>query len=369
MKDLSFLGVFRSAIASYQELIAYLRAMKVLTKLLFLITCVTAHCGAQTLGGRSAYNFLQLPNTPQLSALGGVNISNITGDAGMAFNNPALLREEMSQQLHVSFNALYAGIKNYHSLFAYHVPDWQTSFALGVHFIDYGNIAQTDASGNILGAFHPNDYVVQLSVARRYMEKWHYGLSVKYISSNYSLYRSAALAMDAGVCYYDSARLLQVSVAMKNMGTQLKKYPGTTGDDLPFDVQAGITKRLRNAPVQFSFTAHHLHQFDLLYADTSYNAANGIGQGAGKGFTADKLFRHFVFSVQVFVTDKLEITAGYNYLLHKELVIANSPNGLTGFSLGVGALFKKLQLRYARSYYQNNLAYNQFGLNVPLNKL
>jgi hypothetical protein len=345
--------------------------MKFLTKLFSLIICfaVSAPGGAQTLGGRSAYNFLKLPNTPQLSALGGVNISNITEDAGLSFNNPALLRAEMSQQLHASFNVLYAGIKNYHSLFAYHVPAWQTSFALGVHFLDYGSMAQTDAAGNILGAFRPNDYVVQLSASRQYLDKWHYGMSLKLVSSNYSLYRSTALAMDAGVCYYDSARGLQVSVAMKNMGVQLKKYPGTTGDDLPFDIQAGVTKRLRNAPVQFSLTAHHLHQFDLLYADTSYNNANGLGQGGGKGFTADKLFRHVVFCVQVFITDKLEVTAGYNYLLHKELMIANTPNGLTGFSMGAGALFKKLQLRYARSYYQNNLAYNQFGLNVPLNKL
>lgn len=343
--------------------------MKFLTKLFLLIICCAVRCPAQTLGGSSAYNFLKLPNTPQLSALGGINISNITGDAGLSFGNPALLRAEMSEQLHASFNVLYAGIKDYHSLFAYHVPDWETSFALGVRFLDYGSMAQTDAAGNILGAFRPNDYVVQAMVSRQYLEKWHYGMSLKFISSNYSLYRSSALAMDAGVCFYDSAHGLQVSVAMKNMGVQLQKYPGTQGDDLPFDVETGITKRLRNAPVQFSFTAHHLHQFDLLYADTAYNSANGIGQSGGKGFTADKLFRHFVFAVQVFVTDKLELTAGYNYLLHKELMIVNSPNGLTGFSMGVGALFKKLQLRYARSYYQNNLAYNQFGLNVSLNKL
>ena len=66
--------------------------MKFLTKLFLLITCFAARCPAQTLGGNSAYNFLKLPNTPQLSALGSINISNITGDAGLSFNNPALLR-------------------------------------------------------------------------------------------------------------------------------------------------------------------------------------------------------------------------------------------------------------------------------------
>jgi len=34
----------------------------------------------------------------------------------------------------------------------------------------------------------------------------------------------------------------------------------------------------------------------------------------------------------------------------------------------VGALFNKIQIRYARAYYQNNTAYDQFGLNLQLNK-
>jgi hypothetical protein len=63
----------------------------------------------------------------------------------------------------------------------------------------------------------------------------------------------------------------------------------------------------------------------------------------------------------------VEISAGYNHHRRKELNIGNAGNGLYGFSLGVGALFKKLQIRYARSYYQNNAAYNQFGLNLSMN--
>jgi hypothetical protein len=35
--------------------------------------------------------------------------------------------------------------------------------------------------------------------------------------------------------------------------------------------------------------------------------------------------------------------------------------------MGVGVLFKKIQIRYARSYYQNNSSYNQFGLTLRLN--
>ena len=342
-----------------RPIIKYLSGFLTLQMAFLLVT-------AQTLGGNSAYNFLNLPNTPQLSALGGINVSNISNDAGMAFNNPSLLREDMHDQLHVSFNNMYAGVKNYHSTFAYRYDKWKTNFAAGVHFIDYGNITQTDASGNIYGAFRPTDYAVQLSASRQYAEKWHYGIAVKYISSNYGIYRSGAVAIDVGVSWYDTARLFQVSLLMKNMGTQVKKYQNSTPDDLPFDVQLGFTKRLANAPVQFSLTAHHLHQFNIQYNDTAFNNSNDVTSDS-KSFSVDKIFRHLVAATQVFVGNKIELTLAYNYLLHKELSIANTSNGFTGLSVGAGVLFKKIQIRYARSHYQNNTGYNQLGLNLFFN--
>ena len=320
---------------------------------------------AQTLGGNAAYNFLKLPTTAQLSALGGINISALSNDAGMAFNNPSILRDAMHAQLHVSFNNMYDGIKNYHSVFAWHHDKWKTNFAAGVHYIDYGSITQTDPSGNTFGSLHPADYAVQITAARQYAQKWHYGMSFKFINSSYGLYRSSAIAMDAGVSWYDSTKLLQFSLLMKNMGVQVKQYLNATPDDLPFDIQLGFTKRLANAPLQFSLTAHHLHQFNIRYNDTTFTNSNSPGTASNdRAFTADKIFRHLVAGMQVYIGNKIELTLGYNYLLHKELQIANTTNGLTGLSLGVGVLFRQLQIRYARSHYQNNTGYNQLGLNI-----
>jgi hypothetical protein len=335
---------------------------------LLLPVFLSTHTPAQTLGGNAAYNFTKLSTSPQLSALGGINVSNISSDAGLAFHNPSLLNSSLHQQLHVSFNALYAGIKNYHTTYAYHYEPWQTTFAAGIQFLNYGVIAQTDAAGNRFGTLRPTDYVVQLSASRKYLQRWQYGISLKFIHSNYGLYRSSAIALDAGILYYDTAQKIQASLVLKNMGVQIKKYTGSRPDDLPFDVQLGVTKRLANAPVQFSATAHHLHRFDILYNDTVFNNQNGLSQNNSKSFTADKLFRHFVFSTQIFISEKLELTVGYNHLTRRELSIANSANGLTGFSVGVGALLKKLQIRYARHQYQNNTGYHQFGLNLFLDK-
>jgi hypothetical protein len=152
------------------------------------------------------------------------------------------------------------------------------------------------------------------------------------------------------------------------MGTQLKKYDGTDPDDLPFDLQVGLSKRLQHSPFGFSITAHHLHQFDINYNDTVFNNGNGFSNGSSSKFSFDKLFRHFVLAANIYLGDKVELAMGYNYLRRKELNIGGSGNGLTGFSMGLSLLLNKLQVRYARSQYQNNTAYNQFGLNISLNQ-
>src|SRR5690606_21468701 len=111
---------------------------------------------AQTLGGQSVFNFLKLPTTPQQTALGGLNLTKSSDDAGMAFHNPTLLIPSMHTQLNTAFNAMYGKIKNYTLLFAYHHRDLNTSFLWGLNYFDYGSIVQTDAGGNIMGNFKPN---------------------------------------------------------------------------------------------------------------------------------------------------------------------------------------------------------------------
>ncbi|MEJ7767784.1 MAG: type IX secretion system protein PorQ [Chitinophagaceae bacterium] len=337
--------------------------------LLLFFLSISSFIGAQTLGGNSIFNFLKLPNSPQLTGLGGINLSNLSNDIGLSFNNPALLRQAMHAQVSTVFNAMYAGIKNYHVMAGYRHQALETNFSLGLHYLDYGNLPQTDPAGNVLGNFRPGDYVIQVAGSRTYLSKWYYGATLKYISSNYGLYHSNGIALDAGVAYYDSSRLFQASLVMKNMGIQIKRYDGTQADGLPFDLEIGLTRRLSKAPIQFSITAHHLHQFNLFYNDTTFNNENGYNQGNKRNSQVfKKIFSHFIVASQFFVDDKIEITAAYNHLRRNELNLYNTTNGFNGFSLGVGILFRKLEIRYARAYYQNNTAYNQFGLNIMLNE-
>jgi len=299
--------------------------------------------------------------------MGGVNISNTSNDVGLAFNNPALLKKEMHTQLNAVFNHFFAGISTCHLSFGYHQKKINTNFSFGIHYFNYGEFPQTDAGGNISGTFRAADWVMQLSASRKYLSKWNYGAALKFIYSGYGFYKSSGIAFDGGVLYTDSASLFSASVLAKNAGFQLKQYQGAEPDDLPFDLQAGATKKLKDAPFSFSLTAQRIHQFDIRYNDTAFNNDNGIITRKGR-FTFDKLFRHFVLAVQLHISDHLEFMAGYNHLRRKELNIENTSNGLNGFSVGLAVVFKKIHIRYARSYYQNNRALNQLGINLKLNE-
>jgi len=337
-----------------------------MNRIIFLLLFFAANkAESQTLGGNAVFNFLTQPNTAQLASLGSVNVSTISNDVGMAFSNPALLRDSMHQQISSTFYSFAEGVKQYGMQTAFHVSGIHSNLGIGVQYLDYGSITQTDASGNILGNFRPSDYVVQLMYSKQYKEKWWIGFNTKFINSNYGVYRSNGIAMDAGIAYYDKENQLQVSVVAKNMGTQLKTYTGSgTKEELPFDLQAGITKRLLNAPLQFSLTAHHLHRFDVFYNDTLFNAQEGDSRFGTKN-SFEKIMAHLVFSTDIFLSNQFQITAALNLMRRQSLNAYNITNGLNGFSLGFGVLLNKLHIRYATGFYQQNL-FHQISLNFNL---
>lgn len=299
-----------------------------------------------------------------LTAAGGINTSYRINEVGLTSNNPSLLNPELSSQLNASFNIFLSGIKAYSLTGAHHSQKLNTTFGGHIYFVDYGSIPETDAAGNRNGEFRPTDFVVQASAAKKYLERWTYGGTLKFINSSYGQYKSNAIAVDFGLLYVDSANGLTASVVAKNMGVQLKTYTGEK-EDLPFDLQIGITKRLEKAPFGFSLTVHHVHNFNISYNDTTFNNDNGFSSPSG----FNKIFTHFVIATHVYLGQHLEATIGYNPLRRQELSIPDAGNGLAGFSAGLRIQFSKLQILYARSTYQKGIGYNQIGITAQLNKL
>lgn len=333
--------------------------MSVTKLVIILLFFFTTQSFAQTLGGNAVYNFLSQPASAQVAALGGLNISSQGNDVSMGLSNPALLRKVMHQQIATSFNGFLAGISNYSAVTAFHQDKYNINWGVGLQYLHYGNITQTDATGSVLGTFKPNDLALQLMANKRLNDFFYVGAAVKFIQSSYGLFRSSGLGVDIGLNYWDSSRQIQAAIVVKNLGTQFSNYGGMAKEELPFDLQAGISKKLENAPIQFSLTAHNLHRLSIFYNDTAFNASQGDIRSAG---FLQKAFAHLIVSTQFYLNEKLELNIGYNFLRRQDLNIFNATSGLNGLTTGVGFLHKKLHIRYATGFYQQKV-FNQFSLN------
>ncbi|HEY1030203.1 MAG TPA: type IX secretion system protein PorQ [Flavipsychrobacter sp.] len=340
---------------------------------LLLLSIFFYQSQAQVIGGNYAMEYLRLPNSPHISALGGMHVASSDQDISFAGQNPALMRPTLHNQLGLNYNIYYSGVGIANLLYGYHLPKINTSFALGVQYINYGKFTQTDNIGNEYGEFRATDYAISLTASRQYREKWRYGATLKYAGSK--LYDKSAMGVmaDVGVSYYDTASMWHIGIVAKNIGYMVKKYnPSNPAEPLPFDVQIGISKQFKHLPLRLFTTIHHLYEWDVRYdnpADAEVNLFGGQDSSTKKNshFT-DKLFRHFIFGAEITLAKRLTITGAYNHLRRSEMAIKDK-SGLAGFSFGAGLYLNKFQVHYARSYYHLAGAYNEIGINMQLNKL
>jgi len=314
------------------------------------------HGFAQTQGGNPVFSFIKNPATADIAALGGTNVSLIGNNVAAGFSNPSLLRPVHHGQVATSFSSLLAGINQYTAMAGYQLGG--QTLGLGVQYINYGSIDQTDAAGNLLGMYRPSDFAVQIGTSKQYKEKWWLGAAAKFIHSNYGQFRSFALAVDASLTYFDEASGLQAGVVVTNMGTQLNAYAGAVKEELPFEINAGISKKLAEAPLQFSLTLQQLQRFNLLGSDTSFM----VSEFGKKYSTFDKMMSHVVLGAQLTLNENINCNVGYNVLRRQSLNGYNITNGLNGVTFGVAVLMQKLHINYATGFYQRNM-FHQLSLN------
>ena len=330
--------------------------------------------GAQVTGGESAFEYLRMPNSPHVSALGGISVADPDNDISLVSQNPALMRAGLHNELSLNYNSFYSDIKAVNMQYGYYRPKLKTAFFAGIQYLNYGSFTQTDDLGNIYGDFHALDYAITLGASRSYLDRWRYGASVKWANSALYDAKSTAALVDVGVNYYDTANLLDVGIVAKNMGGIVKKYNALNpAEPLPFDLQAGISKKFKHMPVRVFATLHHLYEWDIRYDNPADNVGTSIlgstdtAKSTGSHF-GDKLFRHFIFGAELSLGKHLQLAVSYNDLKRREMVL-KTKTGATGFALGVNLNLNKIQVHFGRSYYYITGPYNEIGINLLLNKM
>lgn len=329
-----------------------------LVYILLIFVTITLPTQAQIKGaGSGVFNFLNLPVSSRLNALGGENVSIADDDISMAFVNPALLTPHTDKVLQLNYAYYLAGTMFGSVMYGHNYKE--NYFAAGIHYLDYGQMQYADEMGNLLGTtFTAKDICVNLMYARQLGPMFRIGATIKPIFSVYEQYTSFALGADVGGHFQTPDSSLHIGLALRNIGWQLKSFYeddwGQHTEALPLNLELGLSYRLAHAPIRFSLTLHNLQRWNIAPMETTIK-------------WYDMLFRHTIWAVDIAPkSEKFYLTISYNHRRQAEMNIAEV-RSMAGLAVGAGIRIHKFRIGVAISQYtKSNLTY-QVSLSTDIN--
>ncbi len=328
------------------------------------------------IGGDNIYEFLRLPASARATAMGGHLIAIAEKDVSAAHSNPATLNADMHNQLSFNHSLHLAGINSGYVAFGNYLKKPQLSIHAGVQYTRYGEFDATNEFGNITNQFDAADYAIHVGASRQLYEKLTVGANVKYITSQFESYNSNGIAADVGAYFADTSRRFTAALVFRNIGTQFSTYHPDNKERLPYEIQFGISKRLKHLPFRLSVTAIHLERWNILYDDpnSEENELFILGEGQDQsesniGPIIDNLFRHFIFGGE-FLFGKKEnfiVRFAYSHLRRGELAVSGFRN-TAGFSGGLGIKIKKFRLEYGKAIYHMAGSTNHFSFMIDFGR-
>ncbi len=291
---------------------------------------------------QTSYNFLRLPLSAHAAALGGENVTMPDDDVMMMFHNPALITGTSVGTLGLQYMNYMSGCNNvsaaYNMLFK---EKWNVG--VGVDYMGYGSIRQTDGGNNDLGTYSATEMAFYGTLGYELAKNLAGGISLKYVYGNIASYSSMAVAVDLGLNYYLPESEWSFGFAVKNLGGQIMAYDENF-EALPLDVQLGVSKRLIGSPVRLSATLSDLNHLDY------------------------KFLNHLCLAAEFIISNEIYVGGGYNFRRADEMKVQEGSEGLSsrgaGLSFGGGINLEKIKinLAYSKLHVSNasliaNLAY------------
>lgn len=327
--------------------------MKTFSRIIFICAFLSYSISvlyAQT-GGQNEYKFLSLTNSARVAGMGGNFLAIHDNDLSLALANPSIISPSMHNNLSLNFTDYFAGSHHGFVSYGYHL-DKPGTLVASLQYISYGKFDGTNEIGQQNGQFSAGEYAFNVGWGRMLDSVFSIGANVKAIYSSLDSYNSFGMAVDVAGSYVPNESFC-ASLVLRNIGKQLSTYSGAETQPLPFEIQAGISKRLAHMPFRYSIVLQHLEKWDLTTADQNQNVDPFTGEAESKSRVADfsnKFFSHVVIGGEFIPARFLSIRLGYNYLRRQELKVA-SRTGTSGFSIGLGIKVSKFSFSYTRAAY------------------
>lgn len=298
-------------------------------------------------GGDNVYEFLNLTHSGLVSSLGGTNVSLPGNNLNLVYHNPALLNSSMDKTLALNYVNYFAGI-NYGLAMYSKSYEGVGNFAAGLTYLNYGSFTQADASGVITGDFSAAEYAFSMIYSREIDSLFSLGVNFKPVLSHLEKYTSFGFAFDIGASYHNRSNLFSTGLVIRNAGYQVTTYAGEPRQNLPFEIQAGVSQMLAHAPFRFSLTLKHLEKFDLTHEYK--DPASTVSTNAVSSGFSENMLRHIILGVELIPHKNFYFSGGYNYQRRRELEI-DSKVSTVGLSWGFGIKTSWLDIEFGRATY------------------
>ncbi len=324
-------------------------------------------------GGEHIYEFLNLSSSARITGLGGFAIAiQDDDDVALGYSNPAALNPSQHNALSFNYNFYLADINTGYFSYGHYLKKWDISLSAGAKFINYGEFNRTNVFGQIEGTFTASETAIVIGASKRLYERLTVGVNGMIISSRLAEFSSFGVNSDLGLIYSDTSSQLNIALVAKNLGRQLTNYDEES-EFLPFDLQIGISKRLKYLPFRWSVIYRDLQRWNILFDDPNAeeNTLLILNEQTGESMTQlffDNLARHFVINGE-FLFGKREnfrVRVGYNHLRKKELSVLGI-RSTAGFAFGLGLKFKRFGIEYGHGFYHVAGGTNHISISTNLN--
>jgi hypothetical protein len=336
-----------------------------------LVLCISSSCMAQ-FGTKYLYEFLSLPASARMTALGG-GTHQYDDDITLAYYNPALLNAKMHKSIQFNHNFHFADVSNGNFGLGFNWKNSPFTMHAGLAYVNYAQSIRTDEFNTNLGQFTSADRAIVLGAGRKINERIHVGLNIKGIISSYESYKSMGLATDLSLNYHADSSLTTIAFVVHNLGRELSSY--TTGHGVaPLNIEIALTRRLPHLPLTFTIAAHQLQQWNIRYDDPDQEAiVNIIGQEENDqsqfSKNLDNVFRHLLFNAELAIGKNggFKLRGGYNHFRRKELSLSTI-RSLSGFNMGFGLKVKMFNIDYGIGYHHLAGATNHLSIGTNLDR-
>jgi len=256
-------------------------------KFVLLITFIVIVCSLPAQHDNAlkyGFQILEINSSPSMSGMG--DTGALATDDGLGFmNHPAAGLFNKNKIVTVSQNFWLSDIDVISGGYSFNKRKYHWGF--GFQQLSYGKMDERTENGEVIGQFHPIDFIGTLNYAYRLGATHYFGMNAKMLYEKIHTASSFGISTDFGYVWATPLKDLKLYTAVKNLGTTSKMDEEKI--DLPINYELGILQELYTRHYDFAFDAKvhksldtdvaanfgfQVKTFETLYLRTGYKVNN-----------------------------------------------------------------------------------------------